>query len=130
PASGTEQVYLEGTHMGASAGSFAFNACDKSRRQTAYDGTIGNGPATQDNTVYDTISITSRAADSIYLLLYQGSNRSYSYTMRYDVIDQSPADAEPNNSYGEAVDIDHDVPATGHLGYEADGVTDRYDYYK
>ncbi|HRP56230.1 T9SS type A sorting domain-containing protein [Agriterribacter sp.] len=130
PVNGTVKVYLEGTHTGGSAGSFSFYANDKSRRQIAFKGTIGNGSAKQGDTVYDTIYISSRAADSIYLVLYQGSNRSYSYAMRYEVIDQSPGDPEPNNSYGEAVYLEHDAQAAGHLGYEADGVTDRYDYYK
>ncbi len=130
PADGTVKVYLEGTHTGGSSGSFSFYAYDKSRRQIAFKGTIGNGSATQGDKVYDTIYITSRGADSIYLMLYQGSNRSYSYTLRYEVIDQSPDDPEPNGSYGEAVDIEYNVMVAGHLGYEADGVTDRYDYYK
>ncbi|MBX3253160.1 MAG: T9SS type A sorting domain-containing protein [Chitinophagaceae bacterium] len=130
PANGTVKVYLEGMHTGGNTGSFSFYAYDKSRRQIAYKGTIGNGSATQGDTVSDTIYITSRAADSIYLMVYQGSARSYSYTLRYEVIDQSPNDPEPNGSYGEAVNIEHNVPVAGHLGYEADGVTDRYDYYK
>src|SRR5690606_9397004 len=129
-ANGTVKVYFEGTHTGGSAGSFSFYAYDKSRRQIAFKGTIDNGSAKQGDTVYDTIYIPSRAADSIYLVLYQCSTRSYSYTMRYEVIDQSPGDPEPNGSFREAVDIDHDVLAAGHLGYGADGVTDRYDYYK
>lgn len=130
PADGTITVYLEGTHTGRNAGSFTFYAFDKSGRQIGYLASVGSTTAKKGDTVRDTVRITSRQADTVYLSLFQGSNPSYSYTMRYEVTDKSPNDPEPNQVRTEALPIGYNTSVQGHLGYEADNVTDRYDYYK
>lgn len=130
PADGTITVYLEGVHTGGYAGSFSFYAHDKSGRQIGYLANAGSTTTQQGETVRDTVRITSRQADTIYLSVYQGSSRSYSYKMRYEVLDQSDNDAEPNGEFNQAIALDHNTTASGHLGYEADNVTDRYDFYK
>jgi hypothetical protein len=130
PADGTVTVYLEGVHTGGANGSFSLYALDKSGRQIGYLASAGSTTAKQGETVRDTVRITSREADTIYLYVYQGSTRSYSYKMRYEVLDQSPNDPEPNGEFNQALALDHNTTVSGHLGYEADNVTDRYDYYK
>ncbi len=130
PADGTVTVYLEGTHMGGANGSFSFYAYDKSGRQIGYDASVGSSAAKAGDLVRDTVRITSRAADSIYLLIYEGSSRTYNYKLKYAVLDQSANDPEPNGHFSNATPMEHDKSYAGHLGYEADNVTDRYDYYK
>lgn len=130
PAAGTVTVYIEGIHTGGSAGALDFYSYDKSRRQVAVKYTLGGKNITLGERFRDTIEITSRAADSLYFQLYQGSSQSFDYSIRYAVTRQSPDDAEPNNTAEQALKITHQDTLYGKIGYITDGVTDRSDYYQ
>src|SRR5690606_17221941 len=104
PASGTINVYLTGTHTGGSTGTFTFYAYDKSGWQLTTQQVAGGSVNEGDHGV-DTVQIVSRDADSIYFLIYQGSSRSFSYELSYEVLDQHYREAEPNNSFPQAIII-------------------------
>ncbi|MFB2119440.1 T9SS type A sorting domain-containing protein [Parapedobacter sp. 2B3] len=129
PDDGTVKIYIEGLHTGGSDGSFSFYAYDKSRRQIATKSALGES-VSKGGVVHDTIEIHSRAADTLYFQVYQGANRSFAYEMRYEVVDRSANDLGPNDVFQQAADLLENEAANGHIGYVADGVTDRYDYYQ
>ena len=65
-----------------------------------------------------------------YLLVYR-----YSEYCGYELKSQftpNPLanDPEPNDTIAQAVPVDPNATRTGHIGYYAGGVADRYDYYK
>src|SRR5690606_17608575 len=98
PRGGTVKVYVSGVHTGGSDGSISFYAYDKSQRQILTKTVLGDAVAAG-GTVSDTIEIVSRAMDSIYFLIYQGGNRSFSYTISYEMADEHPDDEEPNSTF-------------------------------
>src|SRR5690606_787167 len=128
PRGGTVKVYVSGVHTGGSDGSISFYAYDKSHRQILTKTVLGDAVAAG-GTVSDTIEIVSRAMDSIYFLIYQGGNRSFSYTISYEMADEHPDDEEPNSTFDEAAVIAEDQVRMGTIGYVTNGITDRYDYY-
>lgn len=130
PVTGTVKVYIEGTHTGGGAGSIDFYAYDKQRRQVFNKGILGNKNITLGETFRDTLEIHSRAADTLYFLMYQNSNQSFDYSIRYEMVNISIDDAEPNNSITEAVPITPGDTMYGRIGYVANNVVDRYDYYR
>lgn len=130
PYSGTVAVYVRGTHTGGSAGSFDLYVYDKSGRQVAVKRTLGNNNITLGQSFTDTLLVPSRDADSLYFSLYQGSSQSFDYTIQYEMIHQSADDAEPNNEFTQAVPAAYEETVYGRIGNVANGVTDRYDYYR
>ena len=77
----------------------------------------------------DTIEIASRAADSLYFLLYQNSSQSFSYKLRYAMPDALEGDPEPNNTFDQAVTVNLTDTVKGLIGYVANAVNDVNDYY-
>jgi hypothetical protein len=130
PTSGTVTIYIEGIHTGGGSGSIDLYAYDKSRRQVQVKGTLGGKNISLGQRFKDTVRIYSREADSIYLLLYQNSSQSFSYTLQYEVTDQNINDTEPNNEFLQAAAIVHGETMYGRIGYVTNNVTDRHDYYK
>ncbi|MGN6438634.1 MAG: DUF7619 domain-containing protein [Agriterribacter sp.] len=129
PADGTVTVYIEGTHTGGSNGSISLYVYDKSNRQVGVNYTLGGKNIGYGESFKDTVQVFSRAADSVYFRVYQGSSQSFNYSISYDVLDQSTNDAEPNDNLKEAQLLPHQETVAGHIGYIADGITDRNDYY-
>ncbi|MBW7890380.1 MAG: hypothetical protein H3C48_05025, partial [Chitinophagaceae bacterium] len=130
PANGTVTVYIEGEHKEGSAGSIDFYAYDKGKRQIAVKYTLGNKNINKGEKFRDTLRLYSRDADSIYLLLYQNSSQTFDFKLQYEVLDQSTNDPEPNNDFSTAAPIKHKQKIEGLIGYIANGVTDRRDYFK
>lgn len=130
PVDGTITVYIEGTNTGGGAGSFDFFVYDQGQRQIAVKRGVGNDKAALGESFKDTIEIASRAADTIYFLVYQGSGRSNTYKIRYLMPDALKGDPEPNNTFNEAAPVQLTDTIVGLLGYVSNAVTDRNDYFK
>src|SRR5690606_7282722 len=130
PVDGTVNVYLEGTHTGGSAGSFDLYVYDRSQRQISVKRGIGNEAVEFGQSFKDTVEIASRAADTLYFLVYQAANLSHSYKIRYLMPDALQGDPEPNNSFREAAASQLSDTIKGLLGYVSNAVTDRNDYFK
>jgi len=69
-----------------------------------------------------------RAVDSFYFRFEAGA--AFKYTFKYDVLDASPNDVEPNNSFAEAKLTSLGAMQDGHIGYLANGGRDNDDFYK
>ncbi len=130
PANGTFTIYIRGTHTGGSAGSVDLYVYDKSQRQIAVKGTLGGKNITLGQQFSDTIRVYSRTADTVYFAVYQNSSQSFDYAVSYEVLDQSTNDTEPNNDFPQALPLPYQEVVAGHIGYIANNVTDRYDYYR
>ncbi|WP_290797839.1 T9SS type A sorting domain-containing protein [Flavihumibacter sp. UBA7668] len=130
PADGTLTIYISGKHTGGTAGNFDLYVYDKGKRQLSQKRSIGNKSLSLYEEFRDTLKVYSRAADTLYFYPYQNSSQSFSYQISFDVLDQSENDQEPNGDFPIAKPIDHNETRSGHIGYVANGVTDRYDYFK
>jgi hypothetical protein len=76
----------------------------------------GNIPA--NGTASDTFYVYARAADTAWIAIYTGGgDHRFSYTLRYDVIEQSPNDVEPNYTLATALALAPSETKEGHSGY-------------
>ncbi|MBW7890952.1 MAG: T9SS type A sorting domain-containing protein [Chitinophagaceae bacterium] len=130
PVDGTVTVFLEGIHTGGSTGAIDFYAYSKSRSQIMVKYTVGGKNIGYGQTFRDTLEIPSRASDSLYFLVYQNSNQSFSYKLRYTMPEALKGDPEPNNTFGEAVEFNTTDTLNGLLGYALSNSFDQYDYFK
>lgn len=130
PADGTVSINISGQHTGGSAGNFDLYVYDRSNREIGAKRTLGRQSLNLYNQFKDTLNVYSRAADTLYFLVYQNSSQSFAYQISFDLLDQSENDTEPNNEMAQAKPIDHNQTVSGHIGYVANGLTDRNDYFK
>jgi hypothetical protein len=79
-------------------------------------------------TIYDTSIIKGIAIDSLFFRLE--TNEAFDYEIKYQMVDTSINDAEPNNSFATAINVNSGIPKYGHLAYRASGTQDNQDYYK
>ncbi len=130
PADGTLTVFVKGQHTGGAAGSFDLYVLDRGQRQIGVKRQLGNNPHNLYDRFSDSLKVYSREQDTLYLLAYQANNISFAYEISYEVQDQSEQDPEPNGEFRNAIFLEHNQTKSGHIGYTANAVTDRYDYYK
>ncbi|MBS1563513.1 MAG: PKD domain-containing protein, partial [Bacteroidetes bacterium] len=128
-ADGTVKILVAGTNTGDGPGYLRINAYDKAGRELLNRIVANNLNVAQYATVYDTVSIYSRGADTLTFRVY-ADNKSFSYQFGYLLTDTSANDAEPNNSFQEALPLDKGVVKKGHVGYTTNGAYDSHDYYK
>ena len=79
-------------------------------------------------TIYDTLLICGRASDSFYLR-FEASGK-FVYNFKYQMVDTSANDVEPNNNFATALPIAENQTKAGHINYYSNGGADTYDYYK
>lgn len=128
-ADGTIKIFVDGKNTGASNGYLRMYVYDKSGRELLNRILLNRTDVAPNETVYDTIQLYSRGADTMYYLIY-ADNQSFNYHLRYQLTTQSPVDAEPNNSTAAAVKFDEGNLLQGHIGYTTNGVYDANDYYQ
>lgn len=87
-----------------------------------------NASVAAGQTIYDTIYLCGRAADSLYIR-YEASS-SFKYEFYYQMTDTSGNDIEPNNSFASATGVGSSQIKKGHIKYFSNGVADDYDHYK
>lgn len=126
---GTLKIYAAGTNTGGVNGYLRLYVYDKSGREILNRILQNKIDVAPGQTVYDTISIYSRGADTMYYRLY-ADNQSFSYQMQYELIQQSEHDAEPNNSTDQARLFNETDLMKGHIGYTTNGFYDARDYFK
>ncbi len=129
PADGTFHLRLAGTNTGGSNGYLRVYVFDKSGRELLNRVVANKTDVAPAQTVYDTLNIYSRDADTLYLLMY-ADNQSFSYNASYVLNDQSPNDREPNNTFEEAFAFGRKDTLYGHIGYTVNGNYDSHDYYR
>ena len=130
PADGTLKIMVQGTNNSGTNGYLYIYAFDKRRASgqvlAKYISNNSNVPA--GTTIYDTIYLYGRAADTMYFRME--SSQPFSYSFSYDIIDSSENDVEPNNSFAEALPIEHGIAKKGHIEYVKSGTGDASDYYR
>lgn len=129
PYDGTIKLMIEGTNLSGNNNHLYFYG---------YDGRKGNGTilarylANNSNqphnkTFYDTVYLFGRAVDSFYIRIAPGA--AFSYKFRYEIIDTSTNDLEPNDNFSTAIETQENQLMKGHSRYNYAGNTDLDDYY-
>ncbi len=130
PKDGTLKIFVKGTNNSGSNGYLYFRGYDnrKGNGQVFEKYIANNGNITPGATVFDTITVHGRSVDSFYFRME--SVGAFSYNLSYTIVDTSENDAEPNNTFEEAIFLDQKEIKKGHIGYVKIGAPDQYDYYK
>jgi len=83
---------------------------------------------------YDTIKIRAFAADTFFIRLYSSSWSGYpiiNYNLRYELVDSTAGEPEPNNDTASAILITPGEVRKGHVNFKRDPYNeDNRDYYK
>ncbi len=131
PYDGTLKIMVQATNMSCANSQWLY-LYGYDRRQAS--GQIfgkylaNNSNIAAGQTIYDTIIICGRAADSFYLRFE--ASKAFKYQWSYVMIDTSANDIEPNNDFATALPIAELQTKVGHLKYASNGGTDDYDFYK
>jgi hypothetical protein len=131
PKEGTLKILVQATNMGCANGQWVYlRGYDKRQGggQIFEKYLANNSSVSAGQTVYDTILICGRAADSFYLRFEASS--SFKYQWSYVMVDTSVNDAEPNGSFAQAIAVGSAQTKKGHIKYYANGGADDLDYYK
>ncbi len=130
PTDGTLRIIVEGQNQNGGNGYMYMYVYDARKGNgTIFQKYIANSSSIKaDSTIYDTIYIHGRAADTVYFRMI--SSGAFRYTVKYDVVDTSPNDAEPNDIFSQALGINHLEEKVGHIGYIKKGSEDASDYYR
>ena len=130
PGDGSLKIYIQGTNR-SGGNSYMF--------MYGYDGRKGSGQVLSkyianssniqhDSTIYDSITLYGRAADTFYFRIQAPG--AFSYSFNYDIADTTINDAEPNNNFDQTLAIDAEEVRKGHIGYVKNGGADADDFYK
>jgi len=127
PEDGTLKIYVagknrSGTNSWLHLAVFGGNNAQINSRYISGTTSVAAGA-----TIYDTITIYERGADSVFFR-FEASN-AFSYTFSYDILDKSINDTEPNNTFETAIKTELKQTNYGHIDYSANGVIDQNDYY-
>ena len=119
---------IQGTNRRGSGGYLYLNVYDrrKSSGQVAAKYVSGSSNIKADSTIYDTILVHCLAADTAYFKIT--SSGAFEYRFKYEMVNTSPNDAEPNNTFATASALRLDSTHNGHIGYMNNGVADANDY--
>ncbi len=129
PIDGTMKIYVQGTNNGVNNGYLFMYGYDRRKAGgQIFSEFISSISTSAGVTVYDTITVYGRGADTFYYRLQ--STHAFSYSFRYEIIDTSENDLEPNNTFEEALTINPDQEKKGHIGYLKNGSDDSYDFYR
>ncbi|MEO7312472.1 MAG: CARDB domain-containing protein [Chitinophagaceae bacterium] len=129
PYDGTLKVYVEATNTSSGPNWLYLYGFDR-RKTSSIFGKYLNGSTNilKGETIRDTITVYSRAADTTYFRFESSS--AFAYRLRYEIIDTSTNDAEPNNTFAQAITLSGNQVRQGHSGYAFNGTTEADDYYK
>jgi hypothetical protein len=127
---GTVKLYINATNQSGSGGYIYL---------TAYDGRAANGQiyaryiSNSSNIapgagIFDTLYLHGRGSDSFFIKIE--SSGAFKYSLKYDIIDTSTNDTEPNNSHAQGGILPLLLETNGHIGYTEKGNTDAADFYK
>lgn len=126
---GTIKIYASGINTGGANGYLRIFVFDKAGREILNRILQNKTDIAPGQAVYDTVSIYSRGADTMYYRVY-ADNQSFSYQLRYELLQKSAHDAEPNNSFQDATLFNESNLLKGHIGYTTNGSYDSRDFYK
>ena len=128
PTDGTIKIITQVTNTSCANGQNVYmRVFDKNQGQLL-EKYVGSSSVLAGQTVFDTTVICGRASDSFYVR-FEATN-PFIYQLKYDVVDTSANDIEPNNTFAQALPINILENKKGHIRYNQTGGSDTYDYYK
>ncbi len=127
PDDGTLKIYISATNRSGASGWLYLATFGGNKGQINARYISGTASVLAGATVFDTITIFGRGADSVFFR-FEASN-AFSYAFSYDIQDTSINDAEPNNTFETASKTQLQQTNYGHINYSSNGVIDQNDYY-
>lgn len=128
PVDGTLKIYVKATNTSNAANWLYFTVFGSNQSQLTARYIAGSSSIASAATIFDTITLYGRGVDSLFCK-FQAIG-SFSYELKYEIIDISTNDAEPNNSFTLATFISQNENKAGHIKYILEGQIDNYDYYR
>jgi len=131
PKDGTLKMMVKITNMSCNSGQWVYLRVYDRRQAIGefYQKYIGNNAnILPGQTIYDTIYLCGRAADTLYTRFEEYGGFQYEFS--YQMIDTSANDVEPNNSFATAIPHYENEIKKGHIKYISNGGADDLDYYK
>lgn len=128
PVDGTMKIYVKGINRSGGNNWLYIHGYDRRKTSETFGQFVYSSSVPAGNTIYDTITVYSRAADTFYFQVR--SSAAYTYFLSYEMIDTSENDLEANNTIAEAQTLSGSQVISGHIGYRFNGTFDVYDYYK
>jgi hypothetical protein len=130
PHDGTLKIYITGTNLSGTNGYLYLYGFDGrnifGQVLARYISNTSNVLAYK--SITDTIYMYGRAVDTFYFRIE--SSGAFKYSLKYEILDTSAKDIEPNGLITQAVPIKPNETKVGHINYISKGVLDNYDYYK
>jgi len=124
---GTLKIYVAGTNISGGIAWLYLTVFGGNKAQINSRYISGSTSVAAGATVYDTITIRGRGADSVFFRFE--ANNAFTYAFSYDIQDTSINDAEPNNTFETASKTQLQQTNYGHINYSSNGVIDQNDYY-
>ncbi len=128
PEYGTLRIRVTATNMSASSGYLYHYGYNKGTSLSqVFARYIKSSNVAAGETIQDTVLVDCQAADSFYHRFT--SSGSWKYSWSYDMINTSPHEAAPNNSFETATELPYGFGKKDNIGYNARGVVDTEDYF-
>ncbi|MFZ4057265.1 MAG: CARDB domain-containing protein [Ferruginibacter sp.] len=129
PADGTVKIIVQAKNFNCTNGYLNLFGFDRRGASgQIFNNQIGNSFAIpQGQTIFDTLIFCGRAADTLYLR-FEGVGK-FIYSFKYEIIDTSTNDIEPNNNFSTALPTNENQTQAGHVKYASNGSFDDADYY-
>ena len=127
PDDGTLKIYISGINKGGNSGWLYLATLGGNKGLINGRYISGTTSVTAGVTIYDTITIPGRGADSVFFKFE--ASTAFSYTFRYEIQDKSINDTEPNNTFETASKTELKQTKYGHINYSSNGTIDQNDYY-
>jgi hypothetical protein len=124
---GSVKIYVSATNTGSASSWIYLTAYGGNQGILSAKYITGSTSILPGAKVYDTLTLIGIGVDSLFFR-FEASN-TFSYDFKYDIVDITTNDIEPNNTFATAVKTETKQIKSGHLMYKAYGTTDQDDYY-
>ena len=132
PYTGKVKIYVEATNVNCSstANAIQLTVYDKRKSfgQLFNKNIAGVTTVPAGATIYDTITVCRLDADTLYMRFE--ATQLFRYKFRYEIVDTTALDFEPDNNFSEARFIGQGQQRKAHLGLTYGGIVDGNDYNK
>ncbi len=128
PSAGTVTIYVKATNTGAAFSWLSLTVFGGNHGQIGGRYISGSTSIAAGATVYDTLILYGRGAESVFFQYSAGN--MFSYEFKYKITDSGTNDVEPNGSFASANLINQHETKSGLIKYVTNGISDDYDFYK
>lgn len=127
PMDGTLRLYVKATNTSGTTNYLYFSVFGSNKAQLTARYIAGTSSVAAGVTIFDTITLYGRGVDSLFCRFQ--AIAAFSYEFKYEIVDTSTNDAEPNDSFAQATLINQNEKKEGHIKYILEGQLDNYDYF-